>query len=277
MMYAIELPAVRTGPILIPLYVLESACSMSVKPLILSLLTLAALSTNVANANLITNGGFEAVTNGTNKQLTSGKTTTLTNRTTLTGWNSAPSNTGDGGYNFVLSNASAGTSTSIKQLKNYTASANGGNVFASDAQYGPGLLSQTINDLSVGASYLLTFDSAVGQQAGFSGANLNNFWQVSFGDTTLNTAALTIADGEFSGWKTASMAFTATSASQMLSFLAKGGSAGAPPFLLLDGVSMNANANANTSAVPEPSTISLLLGGIGLAGFLARRRRNHKS
>jgi hypothetical protein len=275
MMYAIELPAVRTGPILIPLYVLESACSMSVKPLILSLLTLAALSTNVANANLITNGGFEAVTNGTNKQLTSGKSTTLTNRTTLAGWNSAPSNTGDGGYNFVLSNASAGTSTSIKQLKNYTASANGGNVFASDAQYGPGLLSQTINDLSVGASYLLTFDYAVGQQAGFSGANLNNFWQVSFGDTTLNTAALTIADGEFSGWKTASMAFTATSASQMLSFLAKGGSAGAPPFLLLDGVSMN--ANANTSAVPEPSTISLLLGGIGLAGFLARRRRNHKS
>jgi hypothetical protein len=37
--------------------------------------------------------------------------------------------------------------------------------------------------------------------------------------------------------------------------------------MLLDNVSMQA-------AVPEPSTLSLMLGGVGLAAFLARRRKS---
>lgn len=244
---------------------------MRVKSSLLSLFIVGAFSAGSAQANLITNGNFETVTNGTNKQLTAGATTTVANRTTLSGWNSAASNTGDGGYNFVLANSLAAGSTSIKQIKNYTTSANGGNVFTSDAQYGPGALSQTITGLAIGTTYLLTFEWAVGQQAGFGGANLNNYWQVNFGSNAANTAAVTIADSAFSGWQTASMAFVATSTSQLLSFLAKGGTSGAPPFLMLDGVSMDAKA------VPEPSTISLLLAGAGLVGFTARRRRNRKA
>lgn len=244
---------------------------MRVKPSLLSLFIVGALSAGAANANLITNGNFETVTNGTNKQLTAGPTTTVSNRTTLTGWNSAASNTGDGGYNFVLANSLAATSTSIKQIKNYTTSANGGNVFSSDAQYGPGALSQTITGLAIGTTYLLTFEWAVGQQAGFGGQNLNNYWNVTFGGSSANTTSVTIADSAFSGWQTASMTFVATNASQLLSFLAKGGTSGAPPFLMLDGVSLDAKA------VPEPSTISLLLAGAGLVGFTARRRRNRKA
>lgn len=249
---------------------------MRIKPVLLSLSLVAAIGASVANAApIITNGNFESTSNGNNKQLTAGYGTTTTNRTTLDGWYSSPSNTGDGGYNFVLVNSIAGTNASVKNLKNYTSSSNGGNVFASDAQYGPGALSQYLTGLTAGTQYLLTFEYAVGQQAGFSGTNVDNYWQVAFGTTTSyttqNTSKITIAESEFSGWKTASMLFTANDSNQWLSFLAKGGSSGAPPFLLLDGVSMEAKA------VPEPSTISLLLGGIGLVGFMARRRRNRQS
>jgi hypothetical protein len=238
---------------------------MRIKASMLSLFTVAALSAGAANANLITNGNFDTVTHGTNLQLTSGTTTTTAGRTTLTGWNSAKSGASDG-YNFVLVNSLAAGNTSIKQIKNYTASANGGNLFASDAVYGPGVLSQTVNNLIVGTTYILTFEYAVGQQAGFSGANPNDYWQVGFGSSTANTAMLSISGDAFSGWQTASMAFVASSTSQLLSFLAKGGTTGAPPFMLLDGVSMDAKA------IPEPSTISLLLAGIGLVAFAARRR-----
>ena len=91
-------------------------------------------------------------------------------------------------------------------------------------------------------------------------------WLVGFGGATQNTSSLSIADSGFSGWKTASMTFTASNVSQALSFLAQGSSPGAPPFLLLDGVSL-------TAAVPEPATWGMMLGGLGLVGLLARRRR----
>ena len=103
-------------------------------------------------------------------------------------------------------------------------------------------------------------------QVGFTGANNNNYWQVVLGNTSQNSSALSIANGGFSGWTTSTMTFTATSASEVLSFLAKGTTPGAPPFLLLDSVSL-------TAAVPEPETWAMLLGGLGLVGFMARRRR----
>lgn len=242
---------------------------MSVKSVLLSLSAVVALAASPAYAlPLIANGNFEQVSNGTNKQLASGTSTTATDRTTLVGWNS--SNGNDGGYNFVLDNATvaANTGASIVGLKGYTASPNGGNVFASDSQYWPGTLSQAVSGLTVGTSYVLTFDYAMAQQNGFDGANYNNYWQVTFGNTVKATNLLTSTDGAFTGWKTATMTFTATGTSQLLSFLAKGDAPGAPPFMLLDSVSMQA------AAVPEPSTWSLLLGGAGLLGLVVRRRRN---
>lgn len=241
---------------------------MRLKSVLLSLSAVAALMSNVANAvPLITNGNFELTTNGTNKQLSSSPTSTA-NRTTLNGWTSG--NGTDGGYNFVLNSNIITSSSSVIGFKSYTSSTAHDNVFASDALWFPGALSQAITGLTAGSLYVLNFDYAVGQQTGFDGKNINNYWQVGFGNAMQNSSMLSIDNGGFSGWKTASMTFTASSASQVLSFMAMGTAPGAPPFMLLDNVSMQA-------AVPEPSTLSLMLGGAGLVGFLARRRRKAKA
>jgi hypothetical protein len=246
---------------------------MRLKPALSSLFAVAALAAGAAHASLITNGNFESTTNGGNKQLASSAVTSG-EYTSLTGWTSAQiGNSGYGGYNFVLDSSKITQGTSKIPLASYNSTASHGNVFASDAVYGPGALTQLITGLTVGAAYQLTFDYAVGQQAGFGGSNTNNYWLVGFGKTIdgsmdfASTAPMTIAQGGFSGWQTATMTFTATSTSEFLGFLASGGTTGAPPFMLLDNVAMSAK-------VPEPATLSLMLGGIGLIGFMARRRRN---
>jgi hypothetical protein len=240
---------------------------MRIPAVLLSLSAAAALYAGAANASLITNGGFELTGNGSNKQLSSSPLDRA-DRTTLTGWTS--SNGNDGGYNFVLDSTIMHTNASAIAFRSenngYSMPAGAGNVFASDAQYYPGVLSQTINGLTVGLTYTLSFDYAVGQQAGFDGINQNNQWQVKLGGDTRMTEAIDLAAGGFSGWKSATMEFTATSASEVLSFLALGGSRGGPPFMLLDNVALDANQ------VPEPATWALFLGGAGL--LAARRRRS---
>ena len=245
---------------------------MRIKSVLLVLSAFITFSAGVAHAGpiLVQNGNFELSSNGGNKKING--TTAETNGTTLTGWTSSQGTNGSGGYNFLLNGATATTDKSVLRLEGatngFTGSPTGGNFFASDSQWYPGTLSQLISGLTIGTSYLLTFDFALAQQAGFSGANYDNYWQVGFGKTTQNSTKLTIPDDGFSGWKSATMAFTATSASEMLSFLARGTAPGAPPFMLLDNVALNA------AQVPEPETWTMLLGGLALIGFMARRRRN---
>jgi len=257
---------------------------MRIKSILLSLSAIAALSAGVANAstNLITNGDFSQTTNGNNNQV--GYKAGVADETMLTGWTSYNGN--NGGYNFVLNNTQATTDQSVKWLKSsFTPLTNGGNFFASDPVYHPGVLSQTVGGLTSGDKYTLTFNYALAQQVGFTGAN-TSYWNVLFGDAVTvkqietnkvsagtvsqSTQSLSIADGGFSGWQSASMTFTAKSASQVLSFFAEGTAPGAPPFMLLDNVSLAA-------AVPEPSTWGMLLGGLGLMGFMARRRAANRA
>lgn len=248
---------------------------MRIKAILLSVSAATALITGVANSApiLVANGGFESTTNGTNKQLSS-TANGESDRTTMSGWTS--SNGNDGGYNFVLDSKIANTHKSAIWLESenngFGASPDGGNFFASDPLYHPGTLSQIISGLAIGTKYTLTFHYALAQQVGFTGANYDNYWQVGFGNTTQNTSLLSIADNGFSGWKTASMTFIADSLSESLSFLAKGGPDGAPPFMLLDGVSLTP-----TNAVPEPSSWSIMLGGLVAMGFLARRRHARRA
>jgi len=241
-----------------------------IKSILLSLSAVAALATTVVAdaAPMLLNGSFEATSNGTNKQLSS-TASKGGDQTTISGWTSSDGN--NGGYNFILNSSNAATKDSVIWLEGqgngFGASPDGGNFFASDPLYHPGVLSQSVNGLTIGASYTLTFYYALAQQVGFKGANYDNYWQVGFGKDKQTTTKLSIDDDGFSGWKKATMTFIASSLTESLSFLAMSGPEGAPPFLLLDGVSMEKSVS-----VPEPSSWSIMFAGLVGIAFLARRR-----
>ena len=66
------------------------------------------------------------------------------------------------------------------------------------------------------------------------------------------------------------MTFTASSVSEVLSFLAVGTPDGVPPTVFLADVNLN---DSTPSTVPEPSSVvTLLIGVAGVAGSVLRRR-----
>ena len=136
---------------------------------------------------------------------------------------------------------------------------------AADGAFQNGAISQTINGLTAGNSYTVSFWWAGAQQSGFTGATTEQ-WQVSLGSQTQSTAIVHNASHGFTGWQSQSFTYTATSGSELLSFLAVGTPNGVPPFVLLDGVTLNAT-------VPEPGTLTLMFGGLmGGLGVVRSRR-----
>jgi hypothetical protein len=206
-----------------------------------------------AKANLVTNGSFE--TNGGGGQI--GSTTTLAN------WSVPAPN---GSYAYVFGSASqAGTGVTGQygtlSLFPITNSPDGGSFVGTDPAFQNGAISQTINGLTIGAQYLLTFDWAAAQQQGYSGGT-NDWWTASLGGSSQSTAQVSIPSHGFSGWQNGSMTFTATGTSELLSFLAGSTStSGEPPFALLDGVSLT-----QVTSTPEPASWTMLVGGLGLLG-----------
>ena len=152
-----------------------------------------------------------------------------------------------------------------------TASPDGGNFVGSDPDYQNQAISQTITGLTATQQYDVTFYWAAAQQEGFTGATTGLGWQVSLGSQTLSTTTTSNTSEGFNGWFQSTLVFTATSGSELLSFLSVGnGTAALPPFVLLDGVSL-------TSATPEPGSWAMILGGLGLlAGGRVFRSRNSR-
>lgn len=233
------------------------------------------LAPRSARADLIQNGDFSSP--GTSGQLTV--------NTTLTDWTGGGKEGGFGSQTtppvFVFP-ATGGSVTgdafmgSVSYYGN-PMSPDGGRFIGADGDPAwAGSISQTVNGLTVGDTYTLTFNWAGAQQTGFSGDTTEK-WQVSFGSATQNTATVSTPSQTFVGWQSATMTFTATSASQVLQFLAMGSPSGQPPWLLLDGVSMT---DTSLAAVPEPSTLALAgISGLALVGggLRARLRKAKKN
>ena len=221
-----------------------------------------------AGPNLVVNGDFEqtSMTDSTGKF-----TPEHMNGSNVTGWTTS-------GYNFVFG---ANTATSVGsngiygQLYLYDGSAvtggavlgrspTGGNFVGADGAFEVDAISQTLNGLTRGSNYAVSFNWAGAQQSGYNSPTTEQ-WQVSLGNETLSTAIASNLDHGFTGWMHQTLVFQATGASEVLAFLSNGTPTGEPPFALLDGVS--------ATDVPEPASLAVLALGAGLVAAVAFRRR----
>ena len=222
----------------------------------------------IAGPNLVVNGDFEQ-TSMTNSQ--GAFTPEQMNTTNVTGWST-------NGYNFIFGANTASTTGSTgvygpTMLYDGSAvaggailgqSPTGGNFVGADGAYEVGAITQTLNGLTKGSNYAVSFYWGGAQQAGYTGVTTEQ-WVVGFGNQTQSTAVLTNANHGFTGWIKQTFDFQATGASEVLSFLAVGTPSGEPPFSVLDGVS--------ATDVPEPASWAVLAAGLGLLGFTLARRR----
>ncbi len=194
----------------------------------------------------------------------------------VTGWTTE-------GYNFLFFGATSATSKTATgsdpnlslwgtygtdgSTNGFTDSPNGGNFVGADGAYEVGAISQTILGLVAGQTYALSFEYAAAQQSGYTGDTTEK-WDVSLGTTTIDTSVIQNPNHSFSGWYTDTFTYTATAASEVLSFLAVGTPNGEPPFVLLDGVSLQATSATD---IPEPSSLILIV-GFAMAGVAHRLR-----
>jgi hypothetical protein len=202
--------------------------------------------------------GVASVVDGSFESDPLGQITTET--PTSTGWymGSGPEAYG---YTFIMNNDNNGSDTI--HLSTLSPTTEGSQFLGSDPTYYPDSVNQDITGLTVGQTYVVSFEWAGGQQAGFTGTT-TDFWAVSLGGgVPQDTATISVPSGGFSGWFDVTMDFTATAVDETLSFLP--GGSGNPPFVLLDSVSL--------TAVPEPSTWAMMLLGFGGLGVVARLRR----
>ena len=123
-----------------------------------------------------------------------------------------------------------------------------------------GTWSQTVSGLTPGDTYDLSF--MLSAEANFSGAQ---FVDVAASNTSFVTQQFVAplgATNYWSGWKAYSVSFTANAASTTLSF-----SSNTSFDVGIDNISLMA------AAVPEPETYALMRAGLGMVGFVARRKK----
>ena len=238
--------------------------------LIAGTVALGAAGAGHASPNLVKNGDFSQSSYTTNTQFGGKSGGTYTASQGVTDW------TGAGG-NSLQFYFFGGTQNTVDAIDRYndpkdyfypsfsSLSPNGGNFVALDGDAKlASTISQTITGLKVGKRYVLSFDWAATQLANRTGATTEQLL-VTLGGSTASTSVVPNPSKGFTGWFTETMMFTATSGTEVLSFLSNGTPRGLPPIAPLDGVSL--------TAVPEPAAWVMFVAGFGLVGFTARRRR----
>ncbi|HEY4083593.1 MAG TPA: PEP-CTERM sorting domain-containing protein [Burkholderiaceae bacterium] len=141
---------------------------------------------------------------------------------------------------------------------------------------------QTVSGLTVGNTYQLSFLTGFGSQndAHLAGG-LTAYWQASLGAQTQNGNAAKsayepaqYANTTYGQWVSSTLTFTATSASEVLQFLAIVPPQGMPTSAAI-GLS-NASL-VDVTPVPEPATLALSVGGLALLGYSVRRQRKNRN
>ena len=234
--------------------------------LVIPAVALLLIPSGTAQADLITNGGFEIYTGSAPKD--------FFGDVNPTGWYYGPG-VGPGGPLDAI-NARPSTSFANGTIGIYpglpATSPNGGNFAQADADpyFGPARFSQIVNGLTPGQQYQLSFYQAAGQQNNFPGSTFEE-WIVSFGGDTQTSHRFNLPEGGVGDWEPQTMTFTAAIPAQVLSFLANGSSSftgpSQPPIIFLDGVSLTA------TAVPEPTSLFLMGGVLLCLGVAYRRQR----
>ena len=151
----------------------------------------------------------------------------------------------------------------------FTESPNGGFFLAGTAGSDTASISQVISGLTPGRTYSLDMYWAQAQMVIYPG-DTNSGWNIGFGSDAATTGTPTLPNKGFSGWQAYNTTFTASAASQTLSFAPTGTGPGG--YVLLDGVTLT----QQQTAVPEPSTYALLCISLGVVGY-ARKRMNKKA
>lgn len=217
-----------------------------------------AIGSPLAAQNLILNGDFEN-NNGLGQ---------LGNGASAQNWSSGATSGGGIALNFLAdynSDSSLLWGPGSGSANGFTGSPNGGYFVALNGEGDRGALSQTINGLTPGTVYTLSFDWAAAQQQTQSAASAQSI-DVTLGSSTFSTPTVNLPGKGFSGWTYFSTPFTADSSSVVLSFLANESLAtSSASLMLIDGVSLK------LAPVPEPSSYAAI-GALALAGFAVARR-----
>lgn len=249
---------------------------------LLGVLFLLLAMANGARADLVTNGNFASFTSymlpggGAAPGFEIGPNSGTS--TYLTGWTSYGANalfTSNSNCATCLGNYSpqfgsymklwAADNVPVGTVNTWNGLGPGGmNYVAADGAWQSGALTQTINGLTVGRQYQVTFQSAGAQEKGYTAA-FKTGWTVALGNQSFSTVQTSSAGRGFSDWASQSFTYTATASSMLLSFIASAPT-GSPPYSLL--------ANVGMTQVPEPATLALV--GVGVAGIALLRRRRRR-
>jgi len=156
-----------------------------------------------------------------------------------------------------------GLSVDLVRSPPFSIPAADGNQYIDLVGSGPGAISRNLTTLVPNQQYELTFQ----YRGNFLDPNpaFNQYMGLAVAGAGLpTTIGITYADS-LQGWKTATLNFSATAPSTLLSFSALTSGANFNGGLMIDNISV--------AAVPEPHEWAMMLAGLGLVGWAARRRQ----